>query len=61
MNLRDLLIVSDEDDSKLYLSSRNIPKVKVLKTPGLNVYDILKHKNLLLVQSSLEKIQGRFV
>ncbi len=61
LNLRDLLIVSDEDDSKLYLSSRNIPKVKVLKTPGLNVYDILKHKNLLLVQSSLEKIQGRFV
>ncbi len=61
LNLRDLLIVSDEDDSKLYLSSRNIPKVKVVKTPGLNVYDILKHKNLLLVQSSLEKIQGRFM
>ncbi len=60
LNLRDLLIVSDEEDSKLYLSSRNIPKVKVIKTPGLNVYDILKHKNLLLVQSSLENIQGRF-
>ncbi len=60
LNLRDLLIVSDEEDPKLYLSSRNIPKVKVIKTPGLNVYDILKHKNLLLVQSSLEKIQGRF-
>ncbi len=61
LNLRDLLIVSDEEDSKLYLSSRNIPRVKVIKTPGLNVYDILKHKNLLLVQSSLENIQGRFV
>lgn len=59
LNLDDLLIVSDSDDEKLALSSRNIPDVKVIKTEGLNVYDILKFKNLLLVQSSIENIKGR--
>ncbi len=59
MDLNDLLIVSDTDDISLALSSRNIPDVKVIKTAGLNVYDILKFKNLLLVQSSIENIQGR--
>ena len=59
LNLNDLLIVSDADDTKLALSSRNIPDVKVIKTEGLNVYDILKFKNLLLVESSIENIKGR--
>ena len=59
MNLEDLLIVSDVEDTKLALSSRNIPDVKVIKTAGLNVYDILKFKNLLLVESSIENIKGR--
>jgi large subunit ribosomal protein L4 len=59
MDLDDLLIVSDAEDAVLALSSRNIPDVKVIKTAGLNVYDILKFKNLLLVQSTIENIQGR--
>ncbi len=59
LNLDDLLIVSDTDDEKLLLSSRNIPDVKVIKTSGLNVYDILKFKNLLVVEPSIENIKGR--
>ena len=59
LNLQDLLIVSDSDDMNLLLSSRNIPDVKVIKTAGLNVYDILKFKNLLLVESTIENIKGR--
>lgn len=59
LKLSDLLIVSDIEDANLLLSSRNIPDVKVIKTEGLNVYDILKFKNLLLVESSIKNIQGR--
>jgi len=59
LNLDDLLIVSDGQDTNLALSSRNIPDVKVIKTAGLNVYDILKYKNLLLVESSIQNIKGR--
>jgi large subunit ribosomal protein L4 len=60
LKLNDLLIVSDaQEDTYLEMSSRNIPQVKVIKTAGLNVYDILKYKNLLLVESSIQNIQGR--
>ncbi len=59
LNLPDLLIVSDSDDMNLALSSRNIPDVKIIKTAGLNVYDILKFKNLLLVEETIENIKGR--
>jgi large subunit ribosomal protein L4 len=59
LKLQDLLIVSDSEDVNLALSSRNIPDVKVIKTAGLNVYDILKFKNLLLVESTIKNIEGR--
>jgi large subunit ribosomal protein L4 len=59
LNLQDLLIVSDSEDINLALSSRNIPDIKVIKTAGLNVYDILKFKNLLLVESTIKNIEGR--
>jgi large subunit ribosomal protein L4 len=59
LKLGDLLIVSDAQDTNLELSSRNIPDVKVIKTAGLNVYDILKFKHLLLVESSIQNIKGR--
>ena len=59
LNLSDLLIVSDAEDTNLAMSSRNIPDVKVIKTEGLNVYDILKFKNLLLVEDSIKNIEGR--
>ena len=59
LDLSDLLIVSDAEEANLLLSSRNIPDVKVIKTVGLNVYDILKFKNLLLVESTIKNIEGR--
>mgnify|MGYP002638490982 FL=1 len=59
LDLSDLLIVSDAEEATLLLSSRNIPDVKVIKTEGLNVYDILKFKNLLLVESTIKNIEGR--
>lgn len=59
LKLDNLLIVSDAQDTNLEMSSRNIPDVKVIKTAGLNVYDILKYKNLLLVEASIQNIKGR--
>jgi large subunit ribosomal protein L4 len=59
LGLENLLIVSDAEDTNLLLSSRNVHGVKVIKTPGLNVVDILKYKNLLLVESSIKNIEGR--
>jgi large subunit ribosomal protein L4 len=59
LKLNNSLIVVDAKNEKLELSSRNIPGVKVLRVEGLNVYDILKHKNLILLEGSIKNIEGR--
>jgi large subunit ribosomal protein L4 len=53
------LIVTDKADEKLELSSRNVPKVKILRYEGLNVYDILKSKELILLESSVQGVERR--
>jgi large subunit ribosomal protein L4 len=61
LDVDNALIVSDKQDKTLELSSRNVPGVKVLRTEGLNVYDILKFKKLVLLESSVEAIEGRLM
>ena len=53
------LIVTNEKNESLELASRNVPTVKVLRSEGLNVYDILKYENLILLEASINSIEGR--
>lgn len=55
------LIVTDKKNEILERSSRNVPGIKVLRSQGLNVYDILKYKHLLLLESSVKEIEGRLL
>jgi large subunit ribosomal protein L4 len=55
-----LIITADKDDN-LERSSRNVPNIKVMRTEGLNVYDILKHHKLVLLKGCLEGIEGRLL
>ncbi len=55
---KPLIITADKNDN-LEISSRNLPGVKVLRADGLNVYDILNHKNLILLAPSIKHIEGR--
>ena len=55
----DCLIVTDEVNEVVGLSARNAVGFNVLPVAGLNVYDILKHSKLMLVQSSLSKLEER--
>ena len=53
------LIVTDQKDEHLEMSSRNVPHIKVMRTEGLNVYDVLKYDYLILLEASLKQIEGR--
>jgi large subunit ribosomal protein L4 len=55
------LIITEKTNEHLVLSARNVPGIKVLKVEGMNVYDILKHKNVVLLESSLKSIEGRLL
>jgi len=59
LNVGKALIISDNDNTNLELSARNIPKIKILKTEGLNVYDILKYDKLIIIEASIKGIEGR--
>ena len=61
LDMDNCLIIVPDHDEKLDKSSRNIPNVKVLPVAGLNVYDILLHKKLVLVQSSIVKLEERLL
>lgn len=59
LNLTNALIVTGEKNENLELSSRNVPDIKVLRSEGLNVYDILKYKTLILLEPVIKNIEGR--
>lgn len=59
LNLNSALIVTDEKNENLELSSRNVRDIKVLRCEGLNVYDILKYRTLVLLEPAVKNIEGR--
>ena len=61
LSIKNVLIVTHEKNANLELSSRNVPEVKVLRHEGLNVYDILRYENLVLLESAIPKIEERLL
>lgn len=54
------LLVTNEYDKNLYLSSRNLKKSKVMNARDLYPYAILDAQKLLLTESSVEEIVNSF-
>ncbi len=61
LNMNNALFITDKKNENLEISARNVPDVKVLRIEGLNVYDILKYKSLVLLESSIKSIEGRLL
>ena len=60
LGIKSALIVEDNVSKEFSRALSNIPNVNVIKTIGANVYDILKHKTLVLTKDSALKLQERF-
>jgi len=61
LDVQKALVVTEGADEHLEKSSRNIPDIKVLRSEGLNVYDILKYKNLVLLEAAIKQIEERLL
>ncbi len=59
LGLGKALVVIPARDEKLELSARNIPGITVCTPEELNVYDILNHPQLVLLESALAGVSGR--
>ena len=53
-----LIVIAGRDDS-LERAARNLPGVKVLRSEGLNVADVLRHKTLVLTQDAVAALAER--
>jgi len=60
LNIRDKksLIVLDESNKNVYLSSRNLKSAKVVNVSELNTYNIMNSNVLLISESRLEELQN---
>lgn len=55
----DQVLIIDEANRNLELSGRNIPKVKILRSEGLNVYDIVRNDWVVFTKRAVQAIESR--
>lgn len=55
------LFVIDQQRPVLEKSSRNIRDVKMVRSEGVNVYDLLKYDHVVLLEPSVHKIEGALI
>lgn len=59
LDAKSTLIVIDQPNPTVEASARNLPNVSVIRGEGLNVYDVLRHQNLLITQPALDALEKR--
>lgn len=58
-DFENCLIITEGSNENVNKSARNVNGFKVLPTEGLNVYDILLHKKLILLKPAVETLEKR--
>jgi len=54
-----VLVVLHEKNASVEKAARNLPQVKVLRSEGLNVYDLLRYRQILFTQEALRRVSER--
>ncbi len=60
LGARKPLVVTEKVDKNVYLSARNIEKAAVTYADLINVYELLKHDNLVISESALKRVEEVF-
>jgi large subunit ribosomal protein L4 len=55
-----LIIDGAEVEANFQTAARNIPNIDVLPVQGINVYDIMRRKTLVLTKAALDALEARF-
>jgi large subunit ribosomal protein L4 len=59
LKVESAVIVIAQSNEKIERSARNLPKIKVLRVEGVNVYDLLRYDHLILTQEALQRLEER--
>jgi large subunit ribosomal protein L4 len=59
LEVRSALVVLAQQDEKIERAARNLPGLKVIAVPGVNVYDLLGHEHVILTTEALKALEER--
>ncbi len=59
LDVRSVLLVLAAQDVMVERAARNLPHVKVLYVPGVNVYDLLAHEHVVLTADAVKSLEER--
>jgi large subunit ribosomal protein L4 len=59
LKVASALIVLAQTDETIERAARNLPKTKVLRVEGLNVYDLVRYEHLILTAEALKVLEER--
>ena len=54
-----VLVVLGQADERVERAIRNLPDAKALRVEGLNVYDVLRYRRLVLTKDAVARIEER--
>lgn len=54
-----LFIDTNTNNTNFLLAARNIGNINILPVQGANVYDVLKHQNIIMTRSAVEQLEER--
>ena len=57
LKVEGALVVLNDNDQNVILSARNIPEVKTTQINSLNVFDVLKYKNVIATKAAVASIE----
>jgi large subunit ribosomal protein L4 len=61
LNLANALIIDGAElEMNFATAARNIPNIDVLPIQGINVYDIMRRKTLVLTKAAVDALEARF-
>jgi large subunit ribosomal protein L4 len=60
LGVEHALIVLGEADARFFRAARNLAAHKVLALEGLNVYDVLNYRELVMTSETARAIEARF-
>jgi large subunit ribosomal protein L4 len=58
LDVVNALIVSEDVDSNLYLSARNVPHVEVSDVAGINPVSLVAYEKVVITVAALKKLEG---
>jgi large subunit ribosomal protein L4 len=61
LKVESAVIVIAQASDKIERSARNLPKIKILRVEGINVYDLLRYDHVILTEDALRRLEERFV